>query len=453
MIKLPPLPHQSPIIDYMKKYNQFALIADCGIGKCYIMLNQIELKQYKKILIVAPKCVMDTAWGDDIPLFSDFTFKIIWDKKFSKRASLLGNERIHIINYDVIDRMYTDLILQHYDCVILDESTFIKTHSSKRTKACLRMIRHIPNRYILTGTPGFKPEKLWSQIYFIDPKSWDGMTFWQFREKYFYEIPVGGVSMWKFNRKYTDEINERMYRKGMRVLKDEVQAYLPKRNFIVRLLDMPSDAMDIYETFDKDGIVDDIYTFFSVSQRMKLRQMANGSVINEQKGQVKTIEFIHDVKYKEVERLLEDEISPEEQVIIWANFEEEFERLHELTGFPMICGGKSNAKTIRDFKDGTIRGVIAHPKSVAHGITWTKCSINILFGLTDDLEYFQQSLDRTHRHGQLYPVDYYILLCRNTIDVAVWKCHKKNKALESALTDNSNLKKIQFNKLIAWNLV
>ena len=452
MIKLPPLPHQKSIIEYMAPFDQFALIADCGIGKTYILLNQIEIKDYKKILVICPRSVMETAWGDDIPMFTDFSYSLVWHQKIEKRIPLLDSSRIHVINYDVIDKMYGDLLMQKYDCIILDECTFIKTHNSKRTKACIKLSKHIANRYILTGTPGFKPEKLWSPWYFMDPSTWDNKGFFQFREKYFHKIDANGLPLYFFNKKYIREINERMYRKGLRVLKDEVQAYLPKRNFIVRLLDMPADAQKIYETFDSDGVVGDIYTFFSAAQRMKLRQMANGSVINDQRGQDKKIEFIHDVKYREVERLL-DEIPEEEQIIIWANFEEEFTKLADLTGFKKICGGEDNAKTIKEFKDGKIRGVIAHPKSVAHGITWTKCHINILFGLTDDLEYFQQSLDRTHRHGQIYPVDYHVLLCRYTIDVHIWDTHKKNKQLESDLTNNSTLKRLMMNRLILSELI
>lgn len=419
----------------MFPFDYFALIADCGIGKTYCLLSIIELKNYQKVLVVAPKAVLDSAWGDDLPKFSDFTYKIIWDKDFSKRASLLGNERIHIINYDVVDRMLPDLIAQKYDCIILDESTFIKTHNSKRTKACLKLGKVIPHRYIMTGTAGSRPDKLWAQGYFINPSVWDGKKFWDFQEKYFYKIDLGGVNVYKFNKRYISEINERMYRYGLRVKKDEVQKYLPAKNFIIRVLDMPVDALKKYKTFDKDGVCDDIYTFFTLSQRQKLMQFANGCVIDDQRGKEKKIIETHDVKYKEVKRIIEDDIEEEEPILIWANYTEDIERLHKLTGYPMICGGVNYTKTVRDFKEGKLKGVIAHPKSIAHGITFIKTCNVIYFGLPDDLEYFQQSLDRVHRHGQWRSVNYYILLCRDTIDEDILKSHRKNKLLESELMD------------------
>lgn len=451
MIKLPPLPHQVKIIDYMSPFDQFALIGDPGIGKTCILLNIIEKKGYKKVLVICPKAVMDLAWGDDIPKFTDFDFAIIWDKDFSKRSSLLRNERIHVINYDVVGRMYDDLVKQNYDCIILDESTFIKTHSSKRTKACLNLSKHIKYRYISTGTPGSKPEKLWSQFYFIDPKTWDNKDFWKFREKYFYKIDANGLPLYFFNKKYIAEINERMYRKGLRVLKDEVQKYLPKRNFIPRLLDMPASAKKIYDTFKKDKVVGDIYTFFSVSERQKLLQMANGCLINDQRGKDRQIIELHDTKLKEVERIIEDDLEEDDQIIIWANYTEDIDRLHKLTNYPMICGGVNYTKTLRDFKDGTIKGIIAHPKSIAHGVTFIKCCNAIYYGLPDDLEYFQQSLDRNHRHGQVYPCNYYMLLCRNTIDEDILKNHKKNKILESELANQK--KNLSLNNLLIWDFI
>jgi len=453
MIKLPPLPYQINILKYMSSYDQFALLGDPGIGKTYIMLNTIESKNYQKVLVICPKCVMDTAWGDDIPNMTDFTYKIIWDKDFSKRSAMFGNERIHIINYDVVSRLYKDILAQNYDCIILDESTFVKTHNSKRTKACHKLIRHIKNRYILTGTVGYKVDKIWAMFYFVDPRTWDGMNFYQFREKYFFKIESGGIPMYFFNKKYTEEINARIFRKGLRVLKSEVQKYLPEKIFIKHLLDMPQKAKDIYDTFDEHGVCGDIFTFFSIVQRTKLMQMANGSIINDQMGQDKEIIFLHDVKLKEVDRLLEDEIPQEEQVIIWANFEEDFAKLHELTGYPMICGGVNYKQTVRDFKDGKIKGIIAHPKSISWGVTFIKCHYNIYYGLPDDLECFSQSLDRCHRQGQKNNVTIYLLLCRDTIDEAILKIHEKNKTLENTLSYDDTLKSSNFRILVGSNLI
>jgi SNF2 family DNA or RNA helicase len=290
-------------------------------------------------------------------------------------------------------------------------------------------------------------------FYFVDPRTWDGMNFYQFREKYFFKIESGGIPMYFFNKKYTEEINARIFRKGLRVLKSEVQKYLPEKIFIKHLLDMPQKAKDIYDTFDEHGVCGDIFTFFSIVQRTKLMQMANGSIINDQMGQDKEIIFLHDVKLKEVDRLLEDEIPQEEQVIIWANFEEDFAKLHELTGYPMICGGVNYKQTVRDFKDGKIKGIIAHPKSISWGVTFIKCHYNIYYGLPDDLECFSQSLDRCHRQGQKNNVTIYLLLCRDTIDEAILKIHEKNKTLENTLSYDDTLKSSNFRILVGSNLI
>jgi SNF2 family DNA or RNA helicase len=435
----------------MLPFDQFALIADCGIGKTYIMLNIIEQKQYKKILIVCPKAVMNTAWADDIPKFTDFSYSLVWDIKMSKRINMLGDQKIHVINYDVINTLYTELLKQNYDCIILDESTFIKTNSSKRTKSCLRLVRHIKHRYIMTATLGKNIEKYWSQFYFIDPRTWDGLNFYQFREKYFYKIDANGLPLYFFNKRYIPEINERIYRKGMRILKEEVQKYLPDRNFIVRLLDMPDVAMKKYKTFHKDGVVDNIYSFFSISQRQKLLQMANGNVINDQLGKEREIINLHNTKLNEVKRIIEDDIDEDDQILIWSCFTEDIELLHNITGYPKVCGGVNYMKSLIDFKEGKIKGIIAHPKSIGHGVTLVKCSNVIYYGLSDDLEAFQQSLDRCHRHGQTKNVNYFLLLCRGTIDEDVLNEHRKNKALENELTNQK--KKISVSNLVSMGLI
>lgn len=381
---------------------------------------------------------MESAWMDDVPLFSDKTVEIIYHYKMDKRREMLNNSTadIIVVNYEVIEKLYPEIVKKGFDMCVLDESTFIKNPTSKRTKAVLKLSKHIPNRFIATATPGKSPERYWSQWAFIDPETWDGKSFWKFRDKYFFEIKLPtGMSIWKYNINHDNEIRERMYRNGIRLTKDECAPYLPEKIFELRIVDLPTKAMSAYNKMKKDSYIDDydLAAFFSHTNRIKLKQIANGWVIDDERGRERSVHQIHSEKINETEVII-DSLPENEPVIIWANYKEEIDALHKKFGFPTVCGSSKNPlQVISDFKKGKLRGVIAHPQSVAHGVTWTICSHVIFFGLPDDVELFSQAMDRVHRHGQKNIVNYFIILSRNTIDMRLWENHKLSKAQEDRI--------------------
>src|SRR5690606_19504528 len=69
--------------------------------------------------------------------------------------------------------------------MIIDESTTIKNHKAKRTKAILKLRPLAAYRRILSGSPlANGPLDLFSQCFFLDPKLLGFKSWYEFRNRY-----------------------------------------------------------------------------------------------------------------------------------------------------------------------------------------------------------------------------------------------------------------------------
>ena len=72
---------------------------------------------------------------------------------------------------------------------------------------------------------------------------------------------------------------------------------------------------------------------------------------------------------------------------------------------------------LRDWNDGKIDVLLAHPASTAYGLNMQQGGhVIIWFGTGWNLEYYQQANARLYRQGQKYPVTVVNLITRDTID-------------------------------------
>lgn len=157
---------------------------------------------------------------------------------------------------------------------------------------------------------------------------------------------------------------------------------------------------------------------------MKSRQVARG-FITDNMGE----------KYYQISRtpykMFEDFITTRadnEPYIVWYCFEYELKMLQKHTGKIKnwaLNGGLTKTvqdKIIDEFKKSD-NGVLFIQYAVGkNGLTLTNCKNMVFFSLEDNAESWQQSQARIHRIGQKSEsVNYYVFICRNTIDEAIYQ--------------------------------
>jgi len=454
--------HQSEAVEFAAKNNgKCALFHDPGLGKtrtCLEIYGRYKAVNPKlRLLVVCPLSLVNSAWGEDIKRFTDFSYA-----PFKELKDKLPD--IVVINYEaLISKRHLPqvqrLISQFPFMCVLDESSRLKNNKSITTKTLLNLAEYFKYRIIASGTPMPNSElELWGQVNFIQP--WALLqSFYAFRNTYFHLERNGRV----------------MHMNGQYLSRDEMRKYLstgwkytitPESRYQLMSVIKPfahwvkkQDALDLPEKIDQIREValnakeqkaydemeeyliteiegTEITAQVALAKLMKLRQATAGFFYSST-GEVAEIGSA--TKLKELEEILE-ELGPQ-PVIIWVQFHHEvrvIERMiAEKYGADQVATLYSETKdkddSINRFKNSQVRYLIAHPKSAGHGLTFINCSAMVFYSLDYSYETHIQARDRIHRIGQKKSCLYIYIVAQGTIDEELLKVLNRKQSLQEAV--------------------
>jgi SNF2 family DNA or RNA helicase len=153
-------------------------------------------------------------------------------------------------------------------------------------------------------------------------------------------------------------------------------------------------------------------------------------------------------KNAKIERLKQDlEEIADEKVIIWSHFVAEIEMLTtELKkAFPQWRVETYYGKTektkrqqlITEFKAGRIKLLIANQQTASVGLNLQRSNLHYFYSNSYSLDQRVQAEDRSHRHGQQWPVVYKDLIMRDSVEVKVLEVLKNKRNLLDYFRDKS----------------
>lgn len=393
---------------------RIALFLDMGLGKTACTLTAINelMNNYltvNKVLVIAPLKVARLTWQEEIDK---------WDHLHHLRISrVVGTEKQRIKALDknadiyIINRENTVWLLEYmkaeragrwpFQMMVIDESSSFKNRQAKRFKAAKVMTQITPRLVELTGTPA--PNglmDLWSQIYLLDQGERLGKTITQYRDAFFLPDKRNKTQVWSYKLKKGAE--REIYRRIKDIavsMKAEDYLVLPERVDNIIHIDMPEKIRKVYEEMENDYLITlDEETVVATSAGVvmnKLLQMANGAVYTTENP--KWI-LIHNLKLQALEEIMEaNEGKP---VMVFYQYQHDLERLQEYFKHlkPRILKTDQDK---RDWDEGKIGMLLAHPASMGHGLNLQAGGhIIVWFGLTWNLEQYQQANARLYRQGQ-----------------------------------------------------
>lgn len=327
---------------------------------------------------------------------------------------------VYLINHDGV-RIYEEILKRHvFEWVIVDESTKIKSASSKVFKAHVDISWKCKRRMVLSGTPnpnGF--EDLWAQYYFLDRGLTLHSNMKDFLADYFKPINVGhfgGKDAVKWVLKSEQDAKRLVdHVKAGAVFLDQRDCVdLPQRVDMRREIEMSEEQSKAYQEMEKElvAVLRDAnsveHTAEAVnrlSQIMKLRQITSGFVTTDT-ATGHTVHFKDNPKWDELDDIIE-ELGGKKLVVV-CQFKEEIrameKRLSKYGGVGAIYGEEKLADRvdyIRSFQNADdIRFMILQPQAAAHGITLTKSPYMVFMSLDFNFEYYYQTGKRIERIGQ-----------------------------------------------------
>ena len=398
-----------------------------GGGKTVSVLTALEhlscVEDVYPVLVLAPLRVAKTTWPDEVAK---------WDHtKHLRIAPVTGNVKQRLTSLmtpaDVYTTNYEQLpwLVEHYGdqwpfkTVIADEQTRLKSYrtrqGSKRAKALAQVAHTKVDRFIgLTGTPSPNGlADLWGQTWFLDRGERLGRTYSAFEARWFSKGWDGfSVSPLPTAQK---EIEDRLRDVCLTVTGLPVDEPITNNIYV----DLPPDARDMYDEMEKEMFTEigdfGVEALNAATKTMKCLQIANGACIVDETGAWKEV---HDEKIEALHSIVEEAAGA--PVLVAYHFKSDLARLK--AAFPKARTLDADPATIREWNDGRIPLLFAHPASAGHGLNLARGG-NILafFSLNWSLENYMQIIERIgpmrqKQEGLNRPVFVHHIMARDTVD-------------------------------------
>lgn len=450
--------HQRRDVLHGLKVKRHLYANDTGTGKTVIGIELARAIR-KKTLVVCPLSIIENAWMEDVARFaSDISAVNLWKvmstgkKRAKKREELvaaINDNDISIINFESFKRLWSTpreggFALTSgeapFQVLMIDESSRAKNNKAQVTKALIRFSDQVEYVYLFSGTPAPNNKlEYWPQVRMVSPRLF-GDRFYSFRNRYFYPTGYGGYT-WEPKSDKEEEFKEILSMCSSAVKKKDVLVDLPERSVMTRAVTLSKDEQSVYRSMLNEMYVmiedEEITAANAAVKSSKLRQICSGFLIDEDK-QVKQV---GKSKTSELMDLLDD--IGDRPVIIWTQFQHEAETIYlalrkkgKLVGRVdgTVSQGSKDA-FILGFKNGAYQYLVAHPRSMGHGVTLTNCTDMVYFSLSYSLEEYLQSRDRIYRYGQKNACSYYFLTAVGTVEDAVIKAVTKKKNVAEEVID------------------
>ncbi len=446
--------YQQRAIEVMMKQASVGLFLDPGLGKTSTVLAAYSILQEQRLvnsmLIVAPLRPMYSTWPAEIGKWEDFnhlSYSIIHGSVDARREAVKKRADIYLINPEGLVWLLTSYpdFVKSLDVLCVDESSKFKATNTKRFKSLRPFIPTFQRRWCLTGTP--TPNgimDLFGQIYILDQGASLGRYITHFRNKYFYQTGYGGYTWTPLPGSFEQIIEKTAPLVLQLNAKDHLE--MPALMPVVRNVEMPAKARDVYKAIEDDFLVtlgeETLIAANAAAAGTKCRQIANGAVYTNDEGDYSEV---HDAKLDELEDLLE-ELAGAPTLLLY-EFKHDAERIEARFGHPNITGKspKQSDKLINQFNAGSIPCLLGHPASMGHGLNLQSgCHHVIWFGIPWNLEHYDQAIARVYRQGQQSgTVFVYHIVATGTLDETVMevlaaKDRNQQKLLKALAAGRSN---------------
>jgi SNF2 family DNA or RNA helicase len=381
----------------------------CGKSRSVIWAADY-LKRYKGIagpvLVAAPLSTLVPVWETELfRLDVKARVQILHGSKQERLDRLSSEADWYVINHHGLDLLEDELTAKGFSVFVIDELAVLRNARTNCWRAARHIINHGNVKYVwgLTGSPTPKaPTDAWAQIKLLTPDN-TTRSFTRFRD-----LTMNQITQFRWVKKPTAVklIHEQM-QPAVRYRLDDVTE-LPDttyRRFNIELEPLAAKAykmmLDKLRMQTNNG--ETITAANEGILQSKLLQVACGFIYTDDKGVVRL------PVQPRLDKLLEIIEWTERKFIVFVPF------VHALEGVAqhLIKAGEDIAvvhggtpvglrnKVFRTFSDSpNLRGIVAHPGCMAHGLTLTSANTIIWYSPTNSFETYEQANARIVRPGQ-----------------------------------------------------
>jgi len=402
-----PFDHQRATAAFLTLNPRCFVFNEAGTGKTsaaawaadYLMTQG----KVKRVLIVCPVSIMETAWRSDLfKTVMHRTVAIAQGSRAQRQAVIAGNYEFVIINFDGVKVVTEELKNGGFDLVIVDEANAIKSVQTDRWKCLSELIKPGVRLWMMTGTPASQsPLDAYGLAKLVNPDAVPRF-FGAFRDRVMIKM-----SQYRWiPRQDAQAIVHQVLQPAIRFTKAECLD-LPDMLYSTREVPLTPQQAKYYDAIKKQMAViaagSEVTAVNAASMLNKLLQISQGAVYTDDR---EVVEFDVDNRVAE---LLDVIANTNEKVLVFVPYRHTLEMLEERilkAGYTTatIHGGvvaTKRAEIIKQFQtEDDPRILIMVPQATAHGITLTRANQVVWWGPVASTEIYIQANARAHRAGQ-----------------------------------------------------
>ena len=359
---------QCDIVRWALAKGKAAIFADCGLGKTPMQLEwgyQVHQHTGGNILLLAPLAVAEQTKREA--------------EKFDIPATICRSQAdvrpgINITNYEMLHHF----VANKFTGVILDESSILKSYSSKTRNQIIDCFSQTPFRLACTATPAPNDYmELGNHSEFLGVMSRTEML------SMYFVHDGGDTSKWRLKRHAEDIFWQWMASWAVFISNPADLGY-------------PGDDYVLPELIIHEHIVDGdepVRESLSLTER---RQARKDSL---------------DLRVKKAAEIAQ---STDGQCLVWCDLNAESEALTKAIPEAVEVKGSDSQEhkktAMLGFSKGEIKVLVTKPSIAGFGMNWQSCSNMIFVGLSDSYEQYYQAVRRCYRFGQKKPVNVHIVI-------------------------------------------
>lgn len=398
------------------------LFDEQGSGKTVMTIAAFdELRvagEIDAMIVVCPKSMV-SEWPKDIARFLGPECRIEMAEGGQRQKYETAQRKFDVLvtNYEGVAPMLLNLMAsastRRY-LLVVDESYYLKNGESVRSEIVEKLRAKCQKCFVLCGTPA--PNSAHDLVNQFDLADL-GYTFGGFKKS---NNPAGD---W-------DRIASLVDTKGVfiRRLKPDILQHVPEKNFHVVSVDLTGKQALMYEkakselelklrSLNNESFKKSLATYFQ--RRAALLQICScPSAIDPTASEVPA-------KYIVLDELLESLIPQGRKVVLWSFYKKSldeimarYSRYRPVRIDGSVSSSAARRDAVRSFQeDPSTMLFVGNPAAAGAGITLHASYDAVYISYSNQAAHYLQSLDRIHRRGQVADeVNYYLLICKNTIE-------------------------------------
>lgn len=421
-MRFDPHPYQRKAIGWVLDHPRCGLFMEMGLGKSVCTLTAVQRLvddlTVGRVLVVAPKKVAESTWSDEAAKWDhiDLRVSVVAGTPAQRLRALSADADLYVMGRDSVVWLEKLKERPRFDMVVIDELTSFKSSRSQRFKSMRRLLRTVGRVVGLTGTPA--PNgllDLWGQICIIDGGQRLGPSVTRYRETYFDSVIHNNIPIRTWPKPGAEERITALITDICFTMKAADYLDLPP----VTVRDVPvsigAKVYEDYRRFERDRVAvfkagGTVTAQSAAALVNKLAQYACGCVYDEEGKETE----IHPAKLDMLFELIEKAASP---VLCFYAYRHDLRRIMERVPKGMRARAYTGPDDLRDWNDGHIDLLLAHPASTAYGLNMQRGGhVIVWFSTGWNLELYQQANARLHRQGQKLPVTVFNLVAAGTVD-------------------------------------